>query len=69
MSISGSRFSEYTETNHQAPLWIATFLSLVYSVGFLLIRLLLKIGFRGPDDVALWLAYVSFADWAPWTSR
>jgi len=60
MSASGSRFSEYTDTNHQAPLWIATFLSLTYSLGFLLVRLLVKIRLHGPDDVALWLAYVSF---------
>jgi len=54
----GPRFSEYTSTDHQAPLWILTTLSLIYSVVFLVVRCAVKSKRWGLDDVALGVAYV-----------
>ena len=54
-----SRFSDYNPTNHQAPLWITTSLSLMYSCSLLFVRILVKLKFWGLDDLVLALAYVS----------
>jgi len=54
----GPRFSEYTPTNHQAPLWILTSLSLIYSVVLLIVRFAVKVKRWGIDDIVLGVAYV-----------
>ncbi|KAK4550011.1 hypothetical protein LTR36_002978 [Oleoguttula mirabilis] len=62
--VAGSRFSEYTPTDHQTALWITTSLSLVYSFLILLVRLAAKYKSLGLDDAALGLAYAaSLAQW------
>ena len=53
-----TRFSLYTAWNHQAPLWVVTILSLIYSSIFLLARLAAKYKSLGLDDAILGLAYV-----------
>lgn len=57
---NGHRFSVYTQVDHRAPLWILTILSFCYSGIFLLVRLIIKRGFWGPDDVVLGISHVSF---------
>lgn len=52
------RFSEWTPTNHQAPLWITTTLSLIYSCSFLFVRLVVKARRWALDDIVLGAAYV-----------
>ncbi|KAK4551984.1 hypothetical protein LTR86_010776 [Recurvomyces mirabilis] len=60
-----TRFSFYTPWNHQAPLWVVTILSLIYSMIFLLARLAAKYKSLGSDDALLGLAYlVSLAQWS-----
>jgi hypothetical protein len=62
----GTRFSEYSDTNHQAPLWIATSLTLTYSALFLIVRLAVKYKFWGLDDVLVGVAHVGLlltTDW------
>lgn len=54
----GPRFSDYTPTDHQAPLWILTSLGLVYSGLLLLVRLIVKVKCWGLDDAVLGLGYV-----------
>jgi hypothetical protein len=60
MSSSGDgwRFSVYSATDHRAPVWIFTILSLIYATVFLLIRLAIKTKFWGVDDIVLGVAYV-----------
>ena len=59
--IEGSRFSEYTPNDHQAPIWIATALTLTYALLFLLVRIAVKFRALGLDDVFLCVAHVSSA--------
>jgi hypothetical protein len=59
-ATNAHRFSVYTPTDHRAPLWILTILSFLYSGIFLLVRLIIKHGFWGPDDVVLGISHVSF---------
>ena len=54
----GSRFTEYTSTDHQAPLWIATSITLTYTVIFLIVRLAVKFKVLGLDDITLGAAHV-----------
>ena len=54
----GPRFSEYTATDHQAPLWIATILTVAYAGIFLIVRIAVKFQMLGLDDIALGVAYV-----------
>ena len=55
----GSRFSEYTSTDHQAPLWIATIITLIYAGLFLMVRLAVKFKVLALDDLLLGVAHVS----------
>lgn len=57
----GPRFSQWTPTDHQAPLWILISLSLIYSCSFLFVRLVVKIKRWALDDVVLGVAYVGSA--------
>lgn len=57
-SSQGSRFSEYTATDHQAPLWIATSITLAYAGLFLVVRLAVKFKVLGLDDLFLGIAHV-----------
>lgn len=60
----GSRFAVSTTDNRQAGLWIASLLSLMYSIVILCARLVVKWGNLGLDDIALAGAYVlSLAHW------
>ncbi|KAK3723948.1 hypothetical protein LTR37_001432 [Vermiconidia calcicola] len=60
----GSRFAVSTTDNRQAGLWIASLLSLIYSIVILCARLVVKWGNLGLDDIALAGAYVlSLAHW------
>ncbi len=61
LEAEGPRFSEWTSTDHQAPLWITTSLSLIYSCSFLFVRLVVKLKRWALDDVVLGAAYVGFA--------
>ena len=54
-----SRFAVYTPTDHRAPLWILSWLSLIYSLLFLGVRLAIKQKFWGFDDALLGVGYVS----------
>ena len=57
----GSRFSEYTPTDHQAPLWIAASITLTYAGLFLIVRLAVKWRLWSLDDVFLGVAHVGSA--------
>lgn len=54
----GNRFALSTENDRQAGLWIASILSLMYSVVILCTRLVIKWGFFAIDDILLAGAYV-----------
>ena len=58
MVIEGSRFSEWSPTDHQAPLWVVNILSPIYSLLFLCVRLIVKYKAWGLDDLVLGMAYV-----------
>lgn len=57
-SSEGSRFSEYTPNDHQAPLWIATSITLAYAGLFLIVRLVVKFKVLALDDLFLVIAHV-----------
>ncbi len=57
-SSEGSRFTEYTPTDHQALLWIATCMSLTYAGFILAVRMVVKYKVLGLDDAFLAVAYV-----------
>ncbi|KAG8525328.1 uncharacterized protein KY384_008972 [Bacidia gigantensis] len=60
----GSRFSEYNPSDHQAPLWIATSITLAYTGLLLLVRLAIKIKLLALDDLFLAVAHiVGIAQW------
>lgn len=52
------RFTEYTPTDHQVPLWIATSITLTYAGLFLVVRLAIKYKLWEWDDLALAVAHV-----------
>ncbi len=57
-SSEGSRFTEYTPTDHQALLWIATWMSLTYAGFILAARMVAKYKKLGLDDAFLAVAHV-----------
>lgn len=60
-AAEGTRFSEYTPDDHQAPLWIATSITLAYALLFLIVRFIVKYKVLGLDDLFLSVAHVSAA--------
>lgn len=53
-----NRFTTYTPTDHQAPVWVATSIALTYAALFLIVRLVVKYKVLGWDDIFLCLAHV-----------
>jgi hypothetical protein len=60
-SPQGSPFALSSADDQQAPLWILSILSLIYSVLIFGLRISVKTHLTGADDVALGIAYVSDA--------
>jgi hypothetical protein len=59
-TLSENRFARFTPDDHSAPVWISSFLSLIYAVCILAIRLgFVKLGAHGLDDAVLTIAHVS----------
>jgi hypothetical protein len=58
--LEENRFSRFTPDDHSSPIWISSFLSLIYAVCILAVRLgFVKLGAHGLDDVVLTIAHVS----------
>ncbi|KAI5777062.1 hypothetical protein EDC01DRAFT_779984 [Geopyxis carbonaria] len=64
-SIADNRFARYTSTDHSAPVWIATLLSLIFSFLILTVRLAwVKWKRHGLDDLILVMAHlIAVAHW------
>lgn len=56
---AGNRFVHYSSEDHAAPLWIASLLALIYSIGILSIRIYIKIHVFSWDDYLISASTVS----------